>query len=197
MNKTCGERTTVIGVFENRTQVDHAIDSLRRAGFRDNQIGVVARNEDGEVTTTHPASGGTYAEEGAVAGALAGAGIGGLVGLGVVAGVIPVIGPAIAAGTLGTILLNAAGGAAIASVAGALIGMGIPEEDAEYYENELKGGRYLVTVDDANRQPEVWAIMQREGAYNRHHKLASTGESVRIPIHESEVRSTQEQNVNR
>jgi len=96
---TTGERTTVIGVVENRTQVDHAIDSLRRAGFRDNQIGVVARNAEGEVTTTGPSGGGTYAEEGAVAGALTGAGIGGLIGLGVVAGVIPVIGPAIAAST--------------------------------------------------------------------------------------------------
>jgi len=197
MNKTCGERTTVIGVFENRTQVDHAIDSLRGAGFRDSQIGVVARNEDGEITSTGPSGGGTYAEEGAVAGALTGAGIGGLIGLGVVAGVIPVIGPAIAAGTLGTILLNAAGGAAIASVAGALIGMGIPEEEAEFYENELMGGRYLLTVDDANRQPEVWAILQREGAYNRQNRLASTHEPVRIPVHEGQVRSTQEQNVNR
>lgn len=196
MTRTCGERTTVIGVFENRTQVDHAIDALRRAGFRDKQIGVVARNEEGEITHSGPNHGGTHAEEGAVAGALAGAGIGGLIGLGVVAGVIPIIGPAIAAGTLGTILLNAAGGAAIASVAGALIGMGLPEEEAEYYENELKGGRYLLTVDDADRQPEVWAILQREGAYNRHNRLAATHESVRIPVEADQVRS-QGQSVNR
>ena len=48
------------------------------------------------------------------------------------AGVILVIGPIMALGTLGTILTNAAGGAAIAGLTGALIGWGIPEEDAKY-----------------------------------------------------------------
>ena len=41
-----------------------------------------------------------------------------VIGLGVVSGVVPVIGPAIAAGTLGVILSNAAAGAAVAALAG-------------------------------------------------------------------------------
>ena len=66
-------------------------------------------------------------------------------------GIIPVIGPVLAIGTLGTILINAVGGAAIATVAGALVGWGIPEEDAKYYEDEVKAGRDLVTVDRGTR----------------------------------------------
>jgi len=167
------QRSTVMGVFESHAQADRAVDALRRAGFQNDRIGVVARNEKGTVTTTG-AGEETYAEEGAIAGAVAGAGIGGLVGLGVIAGVIPVIGPAIAAGTLGTILLNAAGGAAIATVTGALIGLGIPEEEAEYYEGELKSGRYLVTVQADNRAGEAWSILQQHGAYNCQNKAAGT-----------------------
>ena len=39
---------------------------------------------------------------------------------------IPVVGPAIAAGTLGVVLSNAIAGAGIASLIGALVGEGLP-----------------------------------------------------------------------
>jgi len=159
------KQTTVVGVFTDRRQADAAVDDLRRAGFRDDQIGMAARDDKGTSTTTKEK--GTYVEEGAVAGAVAGAGVGGLIGLGVLAGVIPVIGPAIAAGTLGVILANAAGGAAIATVIGALVGMGIPEEEATYYEGEFKAGRILVTVHANGRADEARAILLRHGAYDR------------------------------
>jgi len=169
------QRDTVVGVFESRADADRAVSALQQAGFTKDQIGVVARDAQGNVTDSNKEDGGNYAGEGAVAGAVAGAGIGGLVGLGVIAGVIPIIGPAIAAGTLGTILLNAAGGAAIAGVAGALIGMGIPEEEAEYYEGELKSGRYLVTVKDARRYNDAWRILHGSGAWNQQNPRTTTG----------------------
>jgi len=100
----------------------------------------------------------------------AGAGIGGLIGLGVLSGVLPVIGPAIAAGTLGVILSNVAAGGAIVGIIGALIGMGIPEEEANYYEGEVKAGRYLVTVHAGSRNAEAWEIMHRHGAYSHQHR---------------------------
>jgi len=173
------QHSTVVGVFETRSQADRAVDELRRVGFRNDQISFVARDAKGSVKTQGAPKEETYAEEGAVAGAIAGAGIGGLVGLGILAGTIPVIGPAIAAGTLGTILLNAAGGAAIAGVAGALIGLGIPEEEAKYYESELKTGRYIVTVHADGRHDEAWTILQRHGAYNHLHKQTSAASGAR------------------
>jgi len=159
------KRTTVIGVFEDHARADRAIEELRQAGFSSDQIGVAARSSDTATATDK----GSHVIGGAVTGAAAGAGVGGLVALGILAGVIPGIGPAIAAGTLGVILANAAGGAAIAGLAGALIGLGIPEDEATHYEGEFKAGRTIVTVKDTGtRYDEVWNILHRNGAYNKH-----------------------------
>ena len=103
----------------------------------------------------------------AAIGAAARAAGGAAIGVGVLAGVIPVIGPILAIGTLGTVLLNAVGGAAIAGLTGALIGWGIPEEDAKYYEAEVKAGRYLVTVNQSNRTDDRKAVFTRYGGYDR------------------------------
>jgi hypothetical protein len=161
----------VVGVFQTRAAAEDAIHELRRAGFADHAIGMVARNEEGKVVTEK--AGETLAEEGLAAGAVVGAGAGALIGLGVLAGTIPVIGPVLAVGTLGTILLNAAAGAAVVGVVGALVGLGIPEDDAKYYEQELRGGRYLVSVDAGDRGTEAWGILHRFGTYNRSYPLAT------------------------
>jgi len=124
-----------------------------------------------------------------VTGLAAGAGIGALVGLGVWTGIIPVIGPVLALGTLGTILLNAAGGAAVAGLTGALIGWGIPEEDAAYYEEQVRGGRFLVTVHAADRRDEAWAILHRFGGYNKANPTPVRGSLGRtIQLREEELR---------
>ena len=160
-----GNTNTVVGVFYTRAEAEQAIRDLHTAGFSDDHIGMVARDTEGRIVTEK--GGETLAEEGAAAGAVVGAGAGALIGLGVITGTIPVIGPVMALGTLGTILLNAAGGAAILGVVGALVGLGIPEDEAQYYEGEVHGGRFLVTVDAGNRESEAWGILHRAGGYNR------------------------------
>jgi len=169
------QRDTVVGVFSDHQQAERAIDELRRAGFRDDQIGIARRRPEGEVTetTTGTESEETHAGTGAIAGVVAGAGLGALAGLGILSGVIPVIGPAIAGGTLGIILSNAAGGAAVAGVIGALIGAGIPEEEAQYYNREFEAGRTIVTVKGDDRVDEATTILRRHGAYDMH--TASSG----------------------
>jgi len=157
--------STTVAVFRTRAEADRAIGDLRRAGFRDSEIGLIAKDTHGK-TVRRDGSGETHAGDGAAIGAAAGAVGGAAIGAGVLAGVIPVIGPVLAIGTLGTILLNAAGGAAIAGLAGALIGRGIPEEDAKYYEDEVKAGRYLVTVNSGDRT-DAWDVLAKHGAYNR------------------------------
>jgi len=159
------KRTTVVGVFEDRMDADRALAELRKAGFRDDQIGVVMRHAEGTLQTEADADD-THAGSGAVTGALAGLGLGALAGFGVLSGVIPVIGPAIAAGTLGVILSNAAAGAGIAGLVGALIGAGIPEEEAHYYQQEFEAGRAIVTVNAESRADEATAILRRCGAYD-------------------------------
>ena len=89
-----------------------------------------------------------------------------LAGLGVLSGVIPIVGPAIAAGTLGIILSNAAAGAGIGGLVGVLVGAGIPEDEAHYYQGEFEAGRTIVTVQADGRADEARAILGQYHAYD-------------------------------
>jgi len=160
------DRNTVVGVFHDRADAEGAVTALRQAGFREDQIGVVARGNEHDVASSADEQTGSHAGSGAVAGLMAGAGIGGLVGLGIIAGVIPVLGPIIAGGTLATILANAAGGAALAGLAGGLVGAGIPEDEARYYQDEFEAGRTLVTVKADGRTDDAIRILRSHNAYD-------------------------------
>jgi uncharacterized protein (TIGR02271 family) len=161
------QRSTIVGVFDDRRKADEAVNDLLKAGFRKDQIGVaMRRTEDLAGTRSEADTGDSEAGTGAIAGALTGLGLGALAGLGVLAGVIPVIGPAIAAGTLGVVLSNAAAGAGIAGLVGALIGAGVPEHEAKYYHEEFEAGRTIVTVTADSRLDEATAILRRHGAYD-------------------------------
>ena len=159
-------RTTAIAIFDDRARAQRAIDQLKRAGFTDKEIGVTARDADADGNVIDADKGGTRATEGAITGVTAGAGVGALWGLGILAGVLPAIGPAIAGGTLAAILSSAAAGAATAGVAGALIGLGIPEDEAKYYESEFRAGRVVVTVRADRRLTEAQDILELNGGYD-------------------------------
>jgi len=159
------QRSIIVGVFDDHREADRAVDELRKAGFRDDQIGVAMRHDQGAGDTGDIAED-TFAGSGAVTGILAGLGLGALAGLGVLSGVIPVVGPAIAAGTLGVILSNAAAGAGIGGLVGVLVGAGMPEHEAQYYQGEFEAGRTIVTVHADGRADEAMAILRRNGAYD-------------------------------
>ncbi len=164
-NKVC---TTTVGIFATRDAANRAVAELRKSGYSDDHIGLVAKDSETGKAVRTDGAGETNLAEGAAIGAVAGAATGAAVGAGILMGIIPVIGPVLAIGTLGTILVNAVGGAAIATVAGALVGWGIPEEDAKYYEDEVKAGRYLVTVDRGTRTvDDPRTILTKHGGYDR------------------------------
>lgn len=140
---TSHNRDTVVATFHSHAEAQAAVRKLREAGFTDEQIGVISRDHDGSYATQAE---GNMAEEGAMTGAATGLGAGALWGLGIAAGVLPAIGPVIAGGTLAAIAASAAGTAAAGGLVGSLIGLGIPEEEAAYYENEFNEGRTIVTV---------------------------------------------------
>jgi hypothetical protein len=111
-------RSIRFGLFQTREAADRAIADLKAAGYKNDQIGLLYKNAGGSTTKLDGAGvPDTKAPEGAAVGAAAGAIGGAAVGAGIMAGVIPVIGPVLALGTLGTILVNAAGGAALVGVA--------------------------------------------------------------------------------
>ena len=157
-------QTTIVGVFANQTAAQDAIRELKRNGVSDDQIGVVSQSTHGRVSNDpESVDGGTLSAEGAAVGAATGAGVGALWALGIAAGVLPVIGPIIAGGVLSAVIASAAGGAATAGLAGALIGLGLSEEDARVYEGEVKSGRTLVTVHNADRAVNVSDILRNHG----------------------------------
>lgn len=165
--KTC---STTVGVFDTREAAEKAVADLRAMNFRDEDIGHVWKKKDGEI---HRADGSGMTNEekgaasGATAGAVGGAALGAAVGAGVLAGIIPVIGPVFAIGALGTVLLNAAGGAALAGISGALIGWGVSEDEAKYYEGQVAAGKHLVTVKCGARSDKaIDAYTRNGGTYN-------------------------------
>jgi hypothetical protein len=154
-NNSGSSHTTVVGVFPDPASARQAVAELRSAGFADNQIGVLAADSrTASEESTNPDSSHTLWEEGAGVGAAAGAATGLGLGLAVAAGLIPAIGPVIAGGTLVALLASAGTGAAAGAVAGGLIGLGVPESDAEHYEQEVRSGRLLVTVHNADERAD-------------------------------------------
>jgi hypothetical protein len=162
---TTSTSNTVVGVFESPAAAQRAINELRQAGFTDSQIGVVSHNKDGSANVVN--DGNTQAAEGAATGLAAGAGVGALWGLAILSGLLPGIGPAIAGGTMGVLLSSAAAGAAAAGIGGALIGLGVPDDDAKYYDTEFRSGRTIVTVHGGANAARAQTILNGAGGYNR------------------------------
>jgi len=161
------KHSTVVGVFDNREQAQQAVNELRRAGFQENEIGVVSREGQTAAGGKAKEDEGNRAGTGAATGAIAGAGVGALWALGIVTLGLPAVGPVIAGGILASVLASAAGTAVAGGIIGALVGLGIPEEEAHYYEGEFNAGRTLVTVKSDTRSDEARSILQRYGAYDR------------------------------
>lgn len=95
-----GKNTSVFGIYNDRAQVERAVDALISSGFRAEDISVLLPDRVGTKDFAHEKH--TKAPEGATTGAGTGAVVGGT--LGVLAGIgalaIPGFGPFIAAGPI-------------------------------------------------------------------------------------------------
>jgi hypothetical protein len=162
-----------VGVFANRLETESALLEIKSSGFLMDNVSVVGRNADTKDRVAgvevHKSID-NKADEGAVAGAVTGGAVGGiaglLVGLGTLA--IPGVGPILLAGaaatTLATTLAGTAIGAGGASLLGALIGLGVPDNDAQIYSDLLQQGYYLVVVDGTETQVHhAGEILTRKG----------------------------------
>ena len=188
---TTRNHATVVGVFRDGRMAQAAVHELRRVGFHEDQIGVVTRSEAGEHGVKVRETG-SHWEEGAAVGAAAGAGIGALWAVGMATIALPaILPPVLVSSWLVAVLASAASGAAIAGLAGALIGLGIPEEEATYYETEFQSGRTLVTVQAPGRYEEARDILARFGAYdyrNREVQERGTGvNEVAVPVAREDI----------
>jgi hypothetical protein len=162
-NKTTN-RDTVVAVFHSHAEAQQAVNDLKSAGFTEEQIGIAAQDRDGSYSEQMEDN---MAGEGATVGAIGGLGAGALWGLGIVTGILPAIGPVIAGGALAAFVASAAGTAAAGGLIGALIGFGIPKEEAEYYESEFNSGRTVVTVKAGEgRYAEASRILDDSNSYD-------------------------------
>ncbi len=151
---------TVTRLYDHYDDAEKAVGELRRIGIAEDDVSLIASNENGahshRVRDGRPETAGEEAAEdagkGAELGALAG-GLGGVVlGVGMIA--IPGLGPAVAFGWLVSAVVGAAGGAlggaVIGGAAGGLIGAlahaGVREEDAHVYTEGVRRGGVLVSA---------------------------------------------------
>ncbi|TVQ08490.1 MAG: hypothetical protein EA368_11700 [Leptolyngbya sp. DLM2.Bin27] len=161
-----------VGLFSTRPEAEQAMHRLRDSGFNMDRISVIAKAGKGlrDITTEQKYDPSKSKEEqaqgGAGAGATAGAVTGGAMGLigslGVLA--IPGVGPVAEVGLLlANTLLGSGIGAAGGGLLGALIGWGIPEDRANYYNDRVNNNHeYLVLVEGTEQDIRAAELVLRE-----------------------------------
>lgn len=161
-----GKNTSVFGIYANRIDLEHAVDTLRAEGFRSSDISVLFPDNQGTKDFAHEKH--TKAPEGTATGAGTGAVLGGVLGwlTGIGALAIPGIGPFIAAGPIMAALAGAGVGGTLGGLTGALIGAGIPEYEAKRYEGRVREGGILLSVhcDESDWIDKAKDILERTGA---------------------------------
>jgi hypothetical protein len=160
--KSKREITGVIATFHDRKHAEHYVEELKRAGFKDDEIGILG-----------PPSKGDNVEEDALAGAITGGMLGAVAGAAATV-FIPGIGPFVASGLLVSVLGGTVAGATAGGALGALIGLGIPEEKAREHERELMAGRTLVVVQAEGRGWQAMELLENCAGRLREHAPLGT-----------------------
>lgn len=146
------ERLIVVGVFAERGAADRAIEELQRAGFRNEQI----RLEQQESTPSRVV--------------MPGGNAGGVpTASGTTAGTPTPISPADEPGTQGGLIgsiKSLFGGHTDTHIADDLVTMGIPKENADYYQREFELNHAVVVVEAGDRREDALVILRSNGAYD-------------------------------
>jgi len=139
-------QTSVIAVYPDHESAERAVKLLNKEGIPMSSLSIVGRDFQVSEKPIGFATPGYFAKEGASTGALVGGLFGMLMGAAFL--VLPGVGPMVVAGPLvGALLGGLEGliaGAAFGALSGALIGWGIPKDQALLYETEVKAGKFLL-----------------------------------------------------
>ncbi len=154
------------GIFENEPAAERAVAGLLEAGFAKEWISVVStlpfphHAEHADVQAVAPSGAHTR-------GALA---LGGTIGS-VLGGIAVLIGVALTGGTgllaIGPLLGGAAAGGLSGGFIGAMMTRGFEPSIADFFDQALSRGQYLVAVEDNSASPpleEAEAVFERVGA---------------------------------
>lgn len=183
-------KKAVFCIAKNNDQAERIVRHLNNAGFHD--ISVLWADKTKATRTEHfteeddldrpnaqaevrPHTSGvahekhTKAAEGAAIAGTAGGVMGGTIGLlaGIGALSIPGLGPFIAAGPIMAALSGSAVGGSLGLLLGSLVGIGIPEYQAKYYQDIVtKGAGTLISVEanTSAQEDQIKEIFKKEGA---------------------------------
>ncbi len=167
----------VTAVFRDRLDAEQALDYLHSKGYDRTSINVLMSDKTAPLGTTAPADAPHHDTQSM---ATEGLGVGGAVGtaVGAALGAVAAIGTSVAipglgifvAGPIAFALAGGGAGAITGGVLGALIGAGIPEANAEAYQDALRGGGVVLGVrprddDEARNIQEKFRNLRGESVY--------------------------------
>jgi hypothetical protein len=147
----------ITGLFETEAAAEAAVAHLKEIGYTENEISVIMK--DRRATEEFAIETGASTMEGVGTGAAIGGTIGAVLGLLAIGSiVIPGVG-LLVAGPLAGMLAGAGAFGLAGSLLGWLVGAGIPEDIAPYYERGLSTGGVVVVVachpDDDTRVRDI------------------------------------------
>ena len=148
-----------IGSLKTRDHLKDVLKQLHAAGFSEAAISVAATDHDpgADPADEPPRKGSDKLRDLSIGAASGGILLGTLAGLASLA--IPGLGVFLVAGPLAVALGDAMAGGAVGAVAGALIGMRIPDHQAKQYEESLRHGAAIVSVH-VQSEKELESAMQ-------------------------------------
>ena len=158
-------KINIHGVVCTTEQMQKIVYELLNLGLRHEEISVLSPKDFNNQHLNHELSN-KAAEGGFVGSAIGAASGGGLSALAVI-GVIGTAGlaPIFAAGPLAAVLAGIGAGGTVGGLGGALIGYGIPEIEAKFYEKRISDGEILITAQaDPKLQMSAVEIMETHNA---------------------------------
>jgi hypothetical protein len=158
------EYDQISGLFASYQEFSNLIDALNMRGYQEEDISVLmSENTRNQLFAPHEE---TKAPEGATVGSLSGGILGAIVGGLTLVGniILPGSGLLVAGPLVGALTIGAVGAAA-GGLIGALVGAGIPEHEAKFFEDALKESGQILVVAHIPKEK----IKEVKAVFERHH----------------------------
>lgn len=159
--------SNITATFKTRTAAESTLQQLENIGVTDKQISLIMTDETrGNSFNIEENS---KLAEGTATGATVGGVVGAVIGALSTATALAIPGlNIIVAGSIVSVLAGLGAGATAGGFVGALVGAGIPEHEAKIYEDEIKNGSVLISVEPKNddQRESIKNIFEREDAYH-------------------------------
>ena len=157
----------ITATFKTNASTNQFINRIEALGVTEEQISIVAT--DDTVGKSFNIEKNSKAPEGATTGAVTGGLIGAIAAGLLSAGAIAIPGlNLVVSGALVSAIAGLGAGATTGGLIGALVGAGIPEHEAKVYEDEIKNGAILISVEAKNSEQKdlIKQALEQEDAHN-------------------------------